>query len=81
MDKNKDISEFEKAKIKYGDEVKFHCLVKQNGDLGEVLPSYMCIENPLPGEPKFLKKRRYPKALRFFKPKRDLNPSRFFYMN
>ena len=38
----------------------------------------MCIENTLPGEPKFLQKRRIPKALRFFKPKRDINPSRYF---
>ena len=78
MQQDKDTSEFERVKKKYGAEVKFHCLVKQNGELGDVLPNYMCIENTLPGEPKFLQKRRIPKALRFFKPKRDINPSRYF---
>ena len=78
MEQDKDSSEFEKAKTKYGAEVKFHCLIKQNGELGDVLPNSMCIQNPLPGELKFLLKKRNPKALRFYKPKRDVNPSRFF---
>jgi hypothetical protein len=38
----------------------------------------MKLENPYPGEPKFLRKRKHPKALRFYKVKRDLNPLRFF---
>ena len=38
----------------------------------------MKVENPYPGEPRFLRKRRHPKALRFYKVKRDSNPSRFF---
>ena len=38
----------------------------------------MKLENAYPGEPKFLRKRKHPKALRFYKVKRDLNPERFF---
>ena len=64
-EQDKDSSEFEKAKRKYGPDVKFHCLIKQNGDIGDVLPNFMCIQNPLPGEPKFFLKRRIPKSLRF----------------
>ena len=48
------------------------------GYLGDVLPKFLFRENPLPEEPKFLQKRRVPKALRFYKPKKDTNPSRFF---
>ena len=38
----------------------------------------MELQNPYPGEPRFLRKRRHPKALRLYKVKRDLNPERFF---
>ena len=34
--------------------------------------------NPFPGEPKFLKKRKKPKAIRFYKVKANNNPARFF---
>ena len=69
---------FEKDKIKYGQEVKFHYLITESGLLGKPLPGLMKLENPYPGEPKFLRKRKHPKALRFYKVKRDSNPSRFF---
>ena len=68
----------EKDKIKYGQEIKFHYLITSTGDMGKPLPKLMELKNPYPGEPKFLKKRRHPKALRFFKVKRELNPQRFF---
>ena len=58
--------EFEKDKVKYGQEEKFHYLIKQDGKLGKVLPKIIKLKNPYPGEPKFLRKRRHPKALRFF---------------
>ena len=46
--------------------------------MGNALPKIIKLENAYPGEPKFLRKRRHPKALRFFKVKKDLNPTRFF---
>ena len=64
--------------IKYGSEAKFHYIITENGEIGEALPDIIQLENPYPGEPKFLRKRRHPKALRFFKVKRDHNPIRFF---
>ena len=36
------------------------------------------MENPCPGEPKFLRKRKHPKALRFYKPDQENNPVRYF---
>ena len=71
-------SKFEKDKVKYGQEVKFHYLITQTGEIGKALPNLMKLENAYPGEPKFLRKRRHPKSLRFYKVKRDLNPVRFF---
>ena len=71
-------SKLEKDKIKYGSEFKFHYIIKENGDTGVALPDLIKLENPYPGEPRFLRKRRHPKALRFFKVKRDINPMRYF---
>ena len=47
---------FEKDKLKYGQEVKFHYLITETGDIGKALPNMMKLENPYPGEPKFLRK-------------------------
>ena len=71
-------TEFQKDKKKYGSELKFHYIITENGDIGDALPNLTKLENPYPGEPKFIRKRRHPKALRFYKVKRDLNPIRFF---
>ena len=74
----KELSDFEKDKIRYGQEVKFHYLITETGDIGKPLPKLMKIENPCPGEPNSLRKRKHPKSLRFYKVKKDLNPARFF---
>ena len=71
-------TKFDKDKVKYGQEVKFHYLIKETGEMGKPLPNLMKLENAYPGEPKFLRKRRHPKSLRFYKVKQDLNPIRFF---
>ena len=42
------------------------------------LPKILTLENPLPGEPKILHKRTFPRALRFFKKKFDMNPHRYY---
>ena len=71
------ISNIEKDKIKYGQEVKFHYLITETGEMGKPLPKIIELKNPYPGEPRFLKKRRNPKSLRFYKVKKDLNPARY----
>ena len=58
--------------------MKYHYLITETGDIGKALPNLMKIENPYPGEPNFLRKRKHPKSLRFYKVKKDLNPARFF---
>ena len=73
-----DSFDFERDMRKYGQEVKFHYLIRENGELGKPLPNLMKIGSPSPGEPNFLRKRKHPKSLRFYKVKRDLNPQRFF---
>ena len=62
----------------YGNDAKFHCLIKHDGTLGRMLPSHIKLLNPLPNEPPFMKKRNSPKALRFYKPKCDTNPGKYF---
>ena len=71
-------SESEKNKIKYGQEIKFHYLITETGEMGKALPQLMKVGSPCPGEPNFLRKRKHPKSLRFYKVKRELNPARFF---
>ena len=67
------------TKEKYGNEAKFHYFITREGKLGKPLPKYVKLENPYPGEPRFLKKWKHPKALRLFKVKQEKNPARFFY--
>ena len=74
----KESSDFEKDKIKFGQEVKFHYLITETGEIGKPLPKLMKIGSPCPGEPNFIRKRKHPKSLRFYKVKKDLNPARFF---
>ena len=51
---------------------------QNDGKPGRKLPIYIKLENPLPGEPKYLRKRKHPKALRYFKVKQENSPYRFF---
>ena len=73
-----DSSDLEKDMLKYGQDVKFHYLITETGEMGKQLPKLMKLGNPYPGEPNFLRKRKHPKSLRFYKVKRELNPARFF---
>ena len=66
-----------KEDIIYSDKNKFHFIMAET-DEHIPLPDMIEISDTYPGEPKFLRKRRHPKALRFYKVKRDSNPSRFF---
>ena len=63
---------------KFGEAAKFHHVIEKTGKLGKKLPSTIALVNPLPGEPKFLRKRKNPKAIRFFKVRAENNPARFF---
>ena len=73
-EENEDTKTFEH----YGNEAKFHYFITSEGKQGRILPKYVLIENPCPGEPKMLKKRKHPKALRTFKVRQDMNPVRYF---
>ena len=75
---NQDSFDFEKGEKKYGQEAVFHFLITETGEIGKPLPKLMKLNDPYPGEPNFLRKRKHPKSLRFYKVKRDLNPARFF---
>ena len=70
--------EFAESVKRFGKKAKFHHVVLSNGMPGKLLPDSAEIEEPLPGEPKFMRKRRHPKAIRYFKVKQDNNPVRFF---
>ena len=43
-----------------------------------LLPDVLTLEDPLPGEPKLLHKRTFPRALRFFKKKFTMDPHRYY---
>ena len=70
--------EHEKLQELYGSDAKFHCFIKTDGTLGKKVPLNTKLVNPLPNEPPFMKKRNSPKALRFYKPKSDTNPGKYF---
>ena len=43
------------------------------------LPQLLTLRDPMPGEPKILHKRTFPRALRFFKKKHEKNPHLFYF--
>ena len=43
------------------------------------LPQLLTLRDPVPGEPKILHKRTFPRALRFFKRKHESNPHFFYF--
>ena len=62
----------------YGSDAKFHYVIQSDKECMKILPASIKLENPIPDEPIFMKKRKTPKALRFYKPKVDSNPGRFY---
>ena len=48
--------DFADSVTKYGKEAKYHHIIKSDGKPGKKLPRYVELENPYPGEPKFLRK-------------------------
>ena len=43
-----------------------------------MIPEVLTLEDPLPGEPKLLYKRTFPRALRFFKKKLEHDPHKYY---
>ena len=56
---------------------KLNYLVKESGEIGKELPEVIALNDPFPGEPKYLRRRKIPKAIRFFKAKWESNPERY----
>ena len=57
-----------------------YLVVGHDEDERRKLPQQLTLENLMPGEPKILHKRTFPRALRFFKKKPDKNPH-FYYLS
>lgn len=77
-DNSLDIFQYKQMKEKHGQDAKLHFLIKPDGSLGKVLPKMCKLNDPLPGEPPFMKKRETPKSIRFYKAKNDENSTRYF---
>ena len=58
---------------------KFHYVMTAKGGNQMPLPDYIKIENPYPGEPPYMRKRKGPLVLRFHKPKQDVDPAAYFF--
>ena len=57
---------------------KFHYIITEHDGLGEEIPQYTKLMNPLPKENPIQYKRSFPAALRFHKVNRDNKPHKFF---
>ena len=75
---NKENTIISQIHYKHGNDAKFHLLIKGNGELGKPLPNHIQLQDPLPNEPAYMKKRTSATALRFYKAKNDRDPSRFY---
>ena len=58
----------------------FNYLIVGNSDARpRRLPHLLTLEDPMPGEPRILHKRTFPRAMRFFKKKYDKDPHLFYF--
>ena len=58
--------------------LKFHFIITEHDELGEEIPQYTKLKNPMPRENPIQYKRSFPAALRFHKVNKDNNPHKFF---
>ena len=58
---------------------KFHYVMTATKGKPMALPEYIALENPFPGEPPFMRKRKGPAVLRFHKPKQSVDPGAYFF--
>ena len=74
------VGDEKKTKRKDNDKIEKEAYNKKNeetieeegvNDTDLELPATLQLKNPLPGEPQFLRKRNFPKAIRFYKQKED----------
>ena len=76
---NEDQEESESEYVDERGEDKFNYVMKASEGRGECLPDYIKLENPFPGEPPFMRKRKRPAVLRFHKIKQSVNPLDYFF--
>ena len=62
--------DFSQSVKKYGKEAKFHHMITSSGKPGKKLPKYIELENPCPGEPRFLRRKKAPKSSEIFQSER-----------
>ena len=62
-----------------GSDEKFNYVMTYRNDYknGKKLPDYIELEDPFPGEPRFMKRRSFPAVLRFNKTNRNNNPHKY----
>ena len=58
---------------KYEKNEKFHHVITSKGVSDKLLPDVIELDFTYPGEPRFLRKRKHPKALRFYKARQEKN--------
>ena len=58
---------------------KFHFVMSKDENQGEYLPDYLTLSNPYPNEPPYMKKRKFPAALRFHKINSKKNAEKYFF--
>ena len=78
-DEMEDVMEDDKTDNETTAEGKFHYVMTASQKKRVPLPAYIKIENPYPGEPPFMRKRNKPAVVRFHKPKRDVDPAKYFF--
>ena len=58
---------------------KFHYVMSASKKKPILLPPYIKIDDPYPGEPPLMRKRNKPAVVRFHKPKQSVDTAKFFY--
>ena len=64
--------------LEEGDDFNFIVVGNQVQAERKKLPPTLSLADPLPGEPNLLRKRKFPRAIRFFKKRFQLDPHRFY---
>ena len=74
-----DDSDDENNEQRFTGNEKFHFVMTASKGKPMPLPDYIAIENPFPGEPPFMRKRKGPAVLRFHKTKQSVDPGTYFF--
>ena len=57
---------------------KFHYIITSSDERGKEIPNFIKLKDPPPKENPIMRKRSFPAALRFHKPKEEQNPHKYF---